>query len=146
MTMNPTLYAEIQRALAAGNKIAAIKLYREATSVGLAEAKAAVEAIELGRPVAPHAAALAPPAGDGRTVMALLASGNKIEAIKRYRVATGVGLKEAKDAVEAMETQAAASGALRPIVERPRRSGLAVVLAIVVIAVAAGFFFARTGK
>ena len=31
-----------------------------------------------------------------------LAAGRKIQAIKEYRAATGVGLKEAKDAVEAM--------------------------------------------
>ena len=30
-------------------------------------------------------------------------AGRKIEALKRYREATGVGLKEAKDAVEAIE-------------------------------------------
>ena len=32
----------------------------------------------------------------------LLRSGNKLEAIKLYREITGVGLKEAKDAVDAM--------------------------------------------
>jgi ribosomal protein L7/L12 len=36
------------------------------------------------------------------TVRDLLDSGNKIEAIKQYRLLTGVGLKEAKDAVEGM--------------------------------------------
>ena len=35
-------------------------------------------------------------------VHALVASGNKIQAIKVYRERTGVGLKEAKDAVEAL--------------------------------------------
>lgn len=34
-----------------------------------------------------------------------LRKGNKIEAIKAYREVTGVGLKEAKDAIEAMERQ-----------------------------------------
>jgi large subunit ribosomal protein L7/L12 len=33
----------------------------------------------------------------------LLRNGRKIEAIKLYRAQTGVGLKEAKDAVDAME-------------------------------------------
>ncbi|MGA2063310.1 MAG: ribosomal protein L7/L12 [Thermoguttaceae bacterium] len=33
---------------------------------------------------------------------ALLAAGRKIEAIKQYRVATGAGLAEAKNAVEAL--------------------------------------------
>lgn len=36
-------------------------------------------------------------------VRELLAGGRKIEAIKMYREATGVGLKEAKDAVDAIE-------------------------------------------
>jgi ribosomal protein L7/L12 len=36
-------------------------------------------------------------------ILGLLQAGRKIEAIKVYREATGVGLKEAKDAVEAME-------------------------------------------
>lgn len=33
--------------------------------------------------------------------------GNKIEAIKIYRASTGLGLKEAKDAVEALERRLA---------------------------------------
>jgi ribosomal protein L7/L12 len=39
---------------------------------------------------------------DGR-VLALVREGRKIEAIKLYRNVTGAGLKEAKDAVEALE-------------------------------------------
>src|SRR5262245_8749264 len=35
-------------------------------------------------------------------VAILLSGGNKIAAIKRYRELTGLGLKEAKDAVEAL--------------------------------------------
>lgn len=36
-------------------------------------------------------------------IRGLLAAGRKIEAIKLYRERTGVGLKEAKDAVESMD-------------------------------------------
>lgn len=36
------------------------------------------------------------------TVRELLETGDKLEAIKQYRLLTGVGLKEAKDAVEGM--------------------------------------------
>lgn len=36
------------------------------------------------------------------TVRDLVAEGNKLEAIKQYRLLTGVGLKEAKDAIEGM--------------------------------------------
>jgi ribosomal protein L7/L12 len=38
-----------------------------------------------------------------QAVVEALRSGNKIEAIKRYREATGVGLKEAKDFIEEVQ-------------------------------------------
>jgi len=44
--LQPGMLEAVQAALMTGNKIMAIKLYREATGVGLAEAKAAVEAME----------------------------------------------------------------------------------------------------
>jgi ribosomal protein L7/L12 len=148
--MQATDDLEIRRALAAGNKIAAIKRYRALTGVGLKEAKDAVEAIAVGRPVAPAIAAfgISPQSGHN-TVIALLAAGNKIAAIKLYREAIGVGLEEAKEAVEALALRAAATGALRPIVERPRRGGgMALVIALVVGVAAAGiaFVIARGGK
>ena len=40
---DPALSPEIQAALRSGNKIEAIKLYREMTGVGLAEAKQAID-------------------------------------------------------------------------------------------------------
>lgn len=43
---DPTLSPQIQAALRRGNKIEAIKIYRELTGVGLAEAKQAVENLE----------------------------------------------------------------------------------------------------
>jgi ribosomal protein L7/L12 len=149
---NAAAMAEVRRALAAGNKIAAIKHYREATGLGLADAKAAVEAIAAGRPAATVAAPAAASLGGGnQTVLTLLAAGRKIEAIKVYREATGVGLKDAKDAVEALEERAAASGALRPIVERPPRRGGAALLVIALIlgVVASGlvaYMLGRGGK
>jgi ribosomal protein L7/L12 len=39
-------------------------------------------------------------------VLDLIASGNKIQAVKRYRELTGAGLKEAKDAVDRIEGEA----------------------------------------
>lgn len=45
----PAYIGQIRSLLQRGNKIEAIKIYREATGVGLAEAKAAVEAIAAGR-------------------------------------------------------------------------------------------------
>ncbi len=97
---------EIRSLLERGNKIAAIKLYRERTGTGLSEAKTAVEAIERGQEPAVVAMARAVhnvPAGvDLAQIQDLLKAGQKIEAIKRYRGFTGLGLKESKDAVEAI--------------------------------------------
>jgi ribosomal protein L7/L12 len=92
--------------LGRGSKIEAIKAYRQATGVGLKEAKDAVEAFERGEPLLLSDEPAAPPQspqGLNEQVRLLLQQGNKIEAIKVYREATGCGLKEAKDAVEAIE-------------------------------------------
>jgi ribosomal protein L7/L12 len=43
---NPSLSPQIQEALRRGNKIEAIKIYRELTGVGLAEAKQAIDQAE----------------------------------------------------------------------------------------------------
>jgi ribosomal protein L7/L12 len=86
-------------------KIQAIKLFREHTGVGLKEAKDAVERLEIGQPRwlpgwAPSAITAEVPKADLELVRALKRQGKLIEAIKTYRVLTGVGLKEAKDAVD----------------------------------------------
>jgi len=58
-------------------------------------------------------------------VLKLLRSGRKIAAIKAYREQTGVGLKEAKDAVEALAAQ-------RGIAPRPSGCAGVVLLAILI--------------
>jgi ribosomal protein L7/L12 len=100
---------EARGILARGNKIAAIKHVRERTGMGLREAKDAVEALGSGAAVAAPTYALAaeaggPPLALEDEVATLLANGvGKIEVIRRVRQRTGWGLKEAKDAVEAIE-------------------------------------------
>jgi ribosomal protein L7/L12 len=96
---------EMESLLRQGYKIKAIKLYREQTGVGLQEAKRAVEQIEEGLRLdtMPPPTPL-PVMGDpGEAVRSLILAGQKIQAIKLYREQTGVGLREAKDAVDAME-------------------------------------------
>ena len=98
----------VHELLRAGRKIEAIKAYRELTGVGLKEAKDAVEALERGEPVAVPVAP--PPPGpftpsvavDDRELREHLRADRLIDAIKRYRELTGLGLKESKDAVEAL--------------------------------------------
>jgi ribosomal protein L7/L12 len=92
---------EVHRLMLQGQKIQAIKVYRELTGVGLKEAKDYVDALESGSPLA--AANPAPrSSGDLAEVHALAVRGQKIEAIKLYRELTGVGLKEAKDYVDSL--------------------------------------------
>jgi ribosomal protein L7/L12 len=95
----------IQNAMRAGQKIEAIKLYREKTGLGLAEAKENIEAMMRGD---------TPAWGTGATsvdvdtaIQNAIRAGQKIEAIKLYREKTGLGLKEAKDAIDAMMTDKA---------------------------------------
>jgi ribosomal protein L7/L12 len=91
---------EVKAAIDRGAKIEAIKLLRDATGLGLKEAKDAVENIEAGGSfVAAQPNATAP--GNEGIARALL-QGNRLEAIRLYREQNDVGLKEAKDAVEAM--------------------------------------------
>jgi ribosomal protein L7/L12 len=95
---------EVQALLAGGNKIAAVKLVREAYQLGLGEAKTLVEAFERGEPAAlPDAAVPTPIVDLDAEIRGLLAANRKIEAIKRAREVLGLGLAEAKHHVEAIE-------------------------------------------
>lgn len=94
--------AQVATEIAAGRKIAAIKIYRENTGVGLAEAKDAVENIEAGIPAPVDLAAAAHVSPEDAHVTQLIAKGSVLEAIKLYREIHGTGLAEAKAAVDAM--------------------------------------------
>ena len=99
MPSHQTLPDNVADALKRGNKIEAIKLLREATGLGLKEAKDTVESADAGtyRSLAASGNSLAM----SKEVEAAVQQGNKLEAIKMYREENGVGLKEAKDAIEA---------------------------------------------
>jgi ribosomal protein L7/L12 len=104
---------EIIEALERGSKIEAVKAYREATGQSLAESVKAIEAIPYtpAAPAKPAREVLSPreAAPSGLTpekraaVMGAIRRKQKIEAIKIYREATGLGLAESKEAVEALE-------------------------------------------
>ncbi len=115
-------FAEIERLARAGNKIEAIKLFRRLTGAGLKEAKGVIDKMDRGEvSAAANYAATAGPleitsstpdhTGQIEKIGRLLKAGNKIEAIKVYRETFGVGLKEAKDAVEKLETTIDTPGA-----------------------------------
>jgi len=97
---------QIRELISQGNKIAAIKLFREVTGVGLKEAKDAVEAIERGQSVSfpkPIQFDLQNDTLLNEQIKQLLAKRQKIQAIKIYREAHNCGLKDAKDAVDIIE-------------------------------------------
>ena len=86
-----------------GNKIEAIKRYRELTGTGLLEAKQYVEKLAAGSAPEPVQLQNLSPAGQEQAleeIRALMRANQKIQAIKRYREVYHVGLAEAKDAVE----------------------------------------------
>lgn len=111
--INASQFATVRETMRAGNKIDAIKLYREYTGAGLAEAKEAVEKIEEGMSFEALASRFSPVASATmpvsvqpervKWIQEALFKGDKIEAIKLYRDGTNLGLKESKEAVEKIE-------------------------------------------
>ena len=99
------LEEQLKELVANGNKIAAIKLYRETTGVSLSEAKEVVDTIALGSPpnLSTPGQADKPDSFLENRIKNLLAERKKIEAVKVYREAYNCGLKEAKDAVDLIQ-------------------------------------------
>ena len=100
----PRSEAGVRALLQAGRKIEAIKLLRLVRGVGLKEAKDMVDELERSgilSPPAPNAPpALAGAPDSDQEIHRLIAAGDLIGAIRRYRELTGAGLTEAKSAVD----------------------------------------------
>jgi large subunit ribosomal protein L7/L12 len=121
------LEEQVRGLLDRGQKIEAVKLYRDQTGVGLAKAKEAVEAIQAG--------AVPPPRSDiggdlEAELLRLLGRGERLEAIKLYKERMGVALLEAKQAIETL--------AARHGLETQPAGCLGVVMAVMLTAVALG--------
>lgn len=98
---NPDHLARVRDLAASGKKIHAIKELRQHTGMGLAEAKAYVDALTAtGEPPAP------PREGVSEETLArvreLAATGEVVLAVKTVRAETGWGLKRAKDFVDGL--------------------------------------------
>ena len=151
----------IKELIAKNNKIAAIKVYREATGLGLKEAKDAVEAMERGEPImdfapiqfdTPNSALLE------EQIKQFLLKRQKIQAVRIYREAHNCGLKDAKDAVDAIEAQmrkeartslpSAPTISDDPFAEdaQRNRSFIVLIFAIVVIVIGGMVFLFLTGS
>ncbi len=135
--LTPTELAAIRDALSRGDKIEAIRLCREATGSGLAEAKEFVEGLE-GAPGVPGPdpdATAAESAAALAELSRLLFAGEKIQAIKFYRerMKIGAGLAEAKEQVERLESALRARSPEKFALKG--KTGCAAVLAAVVVLV-----------
>lgn len=96
--------AGVRDLLDEGRRDEAVELYARFTGVDQYTARDAVDEIEREMRLSDT------PDESGKLtllergeIQTLLQQGNKIEAVKRYRELSGLGLKEAKDAVDAME-------------------------------------------
>jgi ribosomal protein L7/L12 len=126
---------QVRSLLDQGRKIAAVKLYREQTGVGLAEAKKAVEAMQAGAgPSVPSDLG-----GDLEAeLLRLLGRGDKLESIKLYKDQKGVALIEAKQVVEVL--------AARHGLVTQRAGCLGVLVTMVMAAVLFGMTIFRLGN
>ena len=95
-----SINAEIKREALKGNKIKAIRLYREMTGIGLKEAKDYIDKLSNGFDYNDSAHAKMDPSIINAEIEREISMGNKIKAIKLYREMTGAGLKEAKDYID----------------------------------------------
>jgi len=126
-------------ALKLGQTIEAIKLLRESTGLGLKEAKDAIDQ---------HSAPAPAPSRSVGAMLTLpfavthaLRSGNKLEAIRLMREKGGLGLREAKDAVDAFERENSAGAGQASPGEVPRSKGGLWLLLIVIAAALAGYYY-----
>jgi ribosomal protein L7/L12 len=129
----------VRAAMSAGRKIEAIKLYRQASGAGLADAKRFVEALAAGREEADATVTEMSDDQIARIETAIFA-GEKIKAIKIYREANGTGLRESKEFIDALEAELRQIEPERFTVPQAKGCGVAVIcllglLAIVISAV-----------
>ncbi|MFK8011973.1 MAG: hypothetical protein AB8B80_08040 [Marinicellaceae bacterium] len=93
---------DVETLAQSGRIVSAIKAYRKLHNVGLSQAKLAVEAmLDKNHHNSSHIDDDLN-LNQNEKILRLAKSGHKIAAVKSYRETYRVGLKEAKDAVEAM--------------------------------------------
>jgi ribosomal protein L7/L12 len=106
VTINPDLAREVQDLYLKNKKLEAVKALRAATGLGLADAVRITDKLgAAGKPgasVQPAAGGTAADIGPDHQdeIRSLVAAGQQIQAIKKVRELTGMGLKDAKDYVD----------------------------------------------
>lgn len=120
---------EIEDLVQAGKKISAIKLYRDETGASLVESKSFIDSIALRGVKEKSPDQFSESAGDqneeygvGLTgaiqqeIAELMDRGQKLHAVKTYRLATGASLRESKEYVERLHSgDAILPGASSPL-------------------------------
>ena len=136
------LSPELVEALRRGSILEAIKLLRK-QGIGLQEAKALIEAHVRGQSASssfPASSSGPPP----NSVIDALKRGDKIEAVQLMRTHSGSGLKEAKDAVDAMEQKTPPRPAgLSPGEVPPSGGTTAWIVALIIAGFVAYYFLSR---
>ncbi|MBO9674776.1 MAG: ribosomal protein L7/L12 [Sphingobacteriaceae bacterium] len=95
INVSPEIQQQALLFLYRNQKIAAVKVVKDHSGCGLKEAKDYVDALEAGtQQPAPKSQNL------DEEVLAILSQGNKLNAIKHYKDATGLGLAASRDYVE----------------------------------------------
>lgn len=95
MNISAEILQEALSLIANHQKIAAVKLIIDRTGCGLKEAKDYVDELQADVQVSAIGTA-----NLNEQLLAILSKGNKLQAIKCYKDATGAGLAESKDYVE----------------------------------------------
>ncbi|MGH8049984.1 MAG: ribosomal protein L7/L12 [Arenimonas sp.] len=140
---NNELPDDVAEALQRSETIEAIKRLRAATGLGLKEAKDVIDDYVAGNTItvtSAHASHQFPDA-----VMQAFRNGNKIEAIKLLREKTGLGLKEAKDAIEALP-QSSTSRLRNSPIETPRSGNGLLWLSGFVLLVSVAYYFYQQNR
>lgn len=138
-----SLPADVLTALEQGDTIDAIKKLRAARGVGLKEAKDAIDRYRRGETVSfaePALPAASPEGALPREVEEAMRQGRKIEAIRLLRARTGLGLAEAKAAVERLPSARASEDSGAPHTRR-EGSGVSALLWAVALAVVGGIVY-----
>jgi ribosomal protein L7/L12 len=138
-----SLPPEVVAALQRGNVIEAVKLLRKTFDISLKEAKAAIDQRSRGVAQPPAGSSAASPVQLPIEALQALRRGNEIEAIGIVRKKTGVGLMEAKEAVDAWRRRNPdPRHGLSPGEVPPQRNEIWIFLAIALVAFIAWKYFA----
>ena len=134
----------IREALALGRKIDGIKILRECTGCSLTEAKQRIDAMEAGE-MDPGVNAGAeeragagwtPSAEDVAAISDAIVSGSKLKAVKVLRERTGLGLRDASEAVDRLTVTLSGEAEAEELTAQATKGGCAF-LAVALLAVGA---------